>query len=148
MKKSTISATNGFSSPEGVSLREYVDDKLDNLEKAIDARFESVTLATNTALSSADKAIQKSDIATEKRLDAVNEFRNQQKDLITTFARKREMNILIGALRDDVRALQSRMDIMTGREVGAEENWGKIIALVGLTATVVGIVSAIVEIVL
>lgn len=81
-----------FNSPEGVSIKEWVSDKFDNLEKAIDARFESVTQSTNSALSSADKAITKSDIALEKRLDSVNEWRRTYEDLTGGFITKAEFN--------------------------------------------------------
>lgn len=91
-KNNCIDKNNQFSSPEGISLKEYINDKFNNLEKAIDARFDTVTQTTTSALASADKAITKSDIALEKRLDSVNEFRNTLSDQARNFLTKAEFD--------------------------------------------------------
>ena len=91
-REKSLSSSNGFRSPEGVSLREYVDDKLENLEKAIDARFESVTQTTNSALASADKANLKAENAIEKRFEGVNEFRAALSDQTHNFLTRKEFD--------------------------------------------------------
>ena len=77
---------NRFNSAEGVSLKEYINDKIDNLEKSIDAKFESITLMTNNALASADKATSKAEMASNERFAGVNEFRAVLTSQQNTFA--------------------------------------------------------------
>lgn len=96
---------NHFSSPEGISLKEYVNDKFANLEKAIDVRFESVTQATKEALSSSNKAIDKSDIAMEKRFDSVNEFRSTLSDQAAKFIIRTEFELVVNRLEQDIKNL-------------------------------------------
>lgn len=62
---------------------------------------------TRLALDSADKAISKSEAATEKRFNSVNEFRAQQADIIQTFARKDEINQRLSGLSEKIDTLQN-----------------------------------------
>lgn len=131
-------SSNGFSSPEGISIRDYLDDKLENLEKSIDIRFESVARTTEAALSSADKATLKAESAAEKRFEGLNEFRGQQKDIIETFARRTEFRLVVDRLEQDIRNLQLARAKMEGKASAASVYIGYIIALTGI---VIGVIS-------
>jgi hypothetical protein len=67
-----------------VSLKEYVDQKQEDLEEKIDLHFKLVELATK-------KAEDKLDL----RLEGMNEFRNALKDQSATFITRCEFDALI-----------------------------------------------------
>ncbi len=93
---------NHFNSPEGVSLKEYINDRLSNLEKSIDMRFNSVNLTTSSALTAVDKATTKAESAAEKRFDAVNEFRATLADQQRSLMPRAEVEILIKAVHEKI----------------------------------------------
>jgi len=79
--------------------------------KAVDAAFLAQQTAMTTALTaaeravatallSAEKAVTKAESATEKRFEAVNEFRGQLTDQAATFMRRDEADTRIRALDD------------------------------------------------
>lgn len=110
-------SNNSLSSPEGVSLKEYINDKFDNLEKTIDERFNSVGQTTNAALAASDKAIAKSDTAMEKRLDSVNEFRATLSDQASKFIIRTEHDLVVSRLEQDIKNLQfARTELMPRME--------------------------------
>lgn len=82
-----------------VTLREYVD-----------TRFEAV-----------EKAVTKAEVATEKRFDGVNEFRQTLTDQNKTFA---------SAERVD--GLAQRLDKIEGRSGGLSDGWRWMLLLIGI----------------
>lgn len=81
---------------EDVSLRQYVDQRLADYDRAVQA-----------ALASAEKAITKADIATEKRFESVNEFRATLADQQNTFLSRPEYDANHKNLSDRVSALET-----------------------------------------
>jgi hypothetical protein len=111
--KPIMEKTNNFSSEEGVSLKEYINDKLNNLEKSVDMRFHAVNTSTNQALATADKATSKAETATEKRFEGVNEFRAALSDQARTFVIRSEFSLAVDRLEQDIKNLASaRMDLV------------------------------------
>jgi len=131
---------NHFNSPEGVSLKEYVNDKLDNLEKSIDARFDGVTLTTNAALASADKATLKAESATEKRFEGVNEFRNTLSDQQRTFMPRSEVEIMIKAINGKIDSLNLTTISRQSADTGRKEGMGTVALIAGVISTVIAII--------
>lgn len=95
------------------SLKEYIElslrekDKRDNQrydaqEKALAAALLAAEKAVTAALSAAERAVLKAEAASERRFESVNEFRAQQGDLITTFARRDEMDTRLKALTEKI----------------------------------------------
>lgn len=115
---------NQFSSPEGISIRDYVSDKFLNLEKSIDMRFESVTSMTNNALAAADKATTKAEVTANERFAGVNEFRAQLSDQARNFLTKAEFD----AKWENV-------------EKNRKDNTSLIIAVLGIIIAVISLVS-------
>jgi hypothetical protein len=130
---------NHFNSPEGISIKEYVNDKFDNLEKSIDMRFDSVTSSTTSALETADKATDKAEVAIERRLDGLNEFRAQQKDIIETFARKTEVEIQFKTLNEKIDDLNESLISIKSENTGREQGMGTIALIAGVTSTIIGV---------
>lgn len=130
---------NHFSSPEGISLKEYVNDRIASLEKSIDTRFESVSATTNTALAAADKATNKAEGASEKRFDAVNEFRATLADQQRTLMPRAESELLIHALNEKIDSLNLTTISRQSQSVGQREGIGLVVGIASAVSFVVGI---------
>jgi hypothetical protein len=126
--------------------RERIDN-ITALDRLTMQRFEDNDKALTAALAAAEKAVGVANTANEKRLDAVNEFRAQQGDLIRSFLTRTEYQAAHSALVEKVEGLadhnaerigeldkrvtarlaelelrlSSRLDVAGGREVGAEK---------------------------
>lgn len=88
-----------------VSLKEYINDKLTNLEKSVDARFKGVEATTKSALDAADRAVSKAEAATEKRFEGVNEFRATLSDQASKFIIRSEFDLVVDRLEQDIKNL-------------------------------------------
>lgn len=88
-----------------VSLKEYINDKLTNLEKSVDARFKGVEATTKSALDAADRAVSKAEAATEKRFEGVNEFRATLSDQASKFIIRSEFELVVDRLEQDIKNL-------------------------------------------
>lgn len=96
-----------------ITLKEYVNDKFDNLEKSIDARFDGVLHTTSAALAAADKATAKAEQANDKRFDSVNEFRSTLSDQASKFIIRTEFELVVSRLEQDIKNLQlARVELM------------------------------------
>lgn len=89
--------------------------------KATDKAFDAQQLAMKTAFDAADKAVQaalqaakeatvKAEMAADKRFDAVNEFREQQADIIARFLLRAEYDASHKALVEKTDESTSRMN--------------------------------------
>lgn len=91
------------------SLKEHLDDKIDDLAARLLERAEAQ-----------DKAIQKSEAAAEKRFESVNEFRGQLADQVKTFMTRETYEVGHAALESKVDLVK---DIVTG--IIAEKRGGQ-----------------------
>jgi len=83
------------------SLFEYFTARMDDADVRYSQRFQAQ-----------EKAIDKSDAASEKRFEAVNEFRNTLSDQTKTFMPRLEAETRTHANAEKIDALASRMDKM------------------------------------
>ncbi|MEK8108874.1 hypothetical protein NKG94_36460 [Micromonospora sp. M12] len=97
------------------ALERLFDAKLANLHTKIDAQAKEVMVA----LSAADKAVAKSDVATEKRFESVNEFRQTLSDQTKTFIARVEFEVVRDSHAGQIAALASRMDKLDGKGPGS-----------------------------
>jgi hypothetical protein len=156
-------------------LRDMLDERYATQTKALDAAFiaqqaavekalASQEKAVGTAQASAERASLKSDLASEKRFDSVNEFRAQQGDIIRTFmprseaesiaasatARIKELAELIsGAMSrteaqalsernaERIQELTNRLNRAEGQSSGEKDNKSAIYAFGGLAVAVI-----------
>lgn len=138
-----------------------VDTGLAHLQMAIDEadrryeqRFVAQEKAVAFALDAAKEAVLKAEIASEKRFDSVNEFRQTLSDQTNTFLPRAEAEQRIKQNSDKIDAskdlaverfslLLSRLDKLEGRSTGMKDGWGYLVGAIGLAATVIAIVIAI-----
>jgi hypothetical protein len=121
------------------NLLEIFESKLNEIrtlidanDKAYDQRFVSSREATQLALSSAERAVTKAEVANEKRLDSVNEFRqtlsDQQKNLIT----RKEVDLMNKNIIDKISKVEEALVRLEGTKTGINQGWGWAVAGISL----------------
>jgi hypothetical protein len=111
-----------------ISLREYVDIRFDAQEKAV-----------NAALAASDRAVNKAEMASEKRFDAVNEFRAALNDSSRLLMPRSESEQSYKVLANKIETLESRQNARDERGRGMSDIWGYIVGAIGVAALIVSI---------
>ena len=117
------------------TLKEYMDQRFADNDKAVQAALVSQEKLVAAALVAVKEENRKTELAQEKRFDSVNEFRNQQKDIINTFLPRLEYNAQHKALEEKVTTLTARMNQDKGQEI----SMSKIYAAIGAVGAILGI---------
>jgi len=84
-------------------------------------RMESLRREAEALRKAQDTAIQKSDIATEKRFESVNEFREQLRDQASGFMNRAEAETRDASTTEKVDDLKSRIVAMESTQLGARQ---------------------------
>jgi vacuolar-type H+-ATPase subunit H len=84
-------------------VKEYIERRFNDQQRAIEA-----------ALSAAEKAVTKAEVATEKRFDSVNEFRKTLSDQAANFLQRGEYYAQHKALEEKVGAIGKMQNMMIG----------------------------------
>jgi len=90
-----------------------------------------------------NKAIEKVEIATEKRFESVNEFRQTLSDQTKTFITRSEAMQAVGSNVEKIDDLKSRMDRLEGRSGGTNASWMMIVQTVAMVAGLIAIFFAL-----
>jgi hypothetical protein len=98
---------------------------------------------TNLATTNAERAIQKAETATEKRFEAVNEFRATLADQQRTLMPRAESTLRWEAVSARVDENANRLTELEGRKHGFAGGWGWAVAVVGLIAVLVTVILAL-----
>jgi len=120
------------------TLKEFMDQRFKDKDKAVIAALAAQEKAVQAALIAAKEAVDKANTASEKRFDSVNEFRKTLSDQATTFLPRPEYVVQHKALQDTVTALANRMDTSEGKKAGSDLTLGKLIAIIGVVGTIIG----------
>ena len=86
---------------------------MDERDRRYDQRFEAMDEKTSLALTSSEKAVSKAEAATEKRFDAVNEFRGQLKDQAATLMPRAEADSKFKTLEDKLEEMKRGSTVQT-----------------------------------
>jgi uncharacterized protein YdcH (DUF465 family) len=151
---------------------ELTRQRFEDQDKAVIAALAAQEKAVAAALASADRAVAVLATSTEKRLEGLNEFRQQLSDLIRTLISRDEALQRIEALGDKldqvtarfeqadkasqvrydekmrenalkIADLSSRLDTRDGRTSGVGASWQLVVGIVLLVAAVVGMYVAL-----
>lgn len=134
------------------TLKEFLLSRIDAAAQLQAEVSRAQQEALKVGLSEADKAIQKNDIATEKRFEGVNEFRKTLGDQQQTYITRNEVVALFKAMEDKIAvltnsnadkiaALSQYQDRMQTERIGIKGGWGYAVAVIGLVATVLSAAS-------
>lgn len=111
------------------ALKNYVDQRFTAAEIAIDKAVASTVLAVDKAFAQSQRAIDKAEEAVEKRLEGMNEFRQQLNE-------ERANYLTLESWEQQKQALVSRIEVL--------EKWlFKILGALGLLSAVVPILVAL-----
>jgi hypothetical protein len=105
---------------ESVSLKEYFEARLTGITQSITALEDKLSVA----LAASEKAVTKAEAASEKRFDAVNEFRRTLGDQAASFLQRETFDAFKERVSHDIdKTIESRhAEIRTVHEWAASEN--------------------------
>lgn len=125
------------------TLHRYIRELIDERDTRYEQRFTAQEKAVKDALTAADRAVTKAELATEKRLEGVNEFRATLTDYTTNLMPRGEVTALLAGFDEKLTALQSRIDRSEGKGKGIDQAWGYLVGLVGVVAAAVAVIVAV-----
>jgi len=108
-----------------------LSSRLTALSKLSDTRFKHQEEMVRVALSAAKEAVTKAEVATEKRFESVNEFRQTLSDQTSSFIPRAEFLAMHKAMEDkieDLRSLNNTMVNKTSFSSGRDWAFGAAIA--------------------
>ncbi|MES2367004.1 MAG: hypothetical protein V4563_14105 [Pseudomonadota bacterium] len=114
---------------------------IETLKEHVTQLFASQKVATDLALTAADRAVSKAEIAAEKRFESVNEFRSTLADQQRTLIPRAEAELQFHAMREDIRLLKEANIKRAGESAGFHSGWIAVVGAIGLIGVVLGIVS-------
>ena len=114
-----------------VALQEEMDRRFTDLSSQLDRRFTDSERAVQAALAAAKEAVLKAETASERRFEAVNEFRAQLNDQAHAFLTRTESEAKLAAITDRITVnadrlaalelrLTSRLDLGAGQNAGED----------------------------
>jgi hypothetical protein len=89
-----------------ISLREYVDTRFHDQEKAVSTALAAQKEAVAAALAAADRAVTKAEIAATAKFESVNEFRGTLDDNARLLMPRAEVGQIVKALEEKIAELQ------------------------------------------
>lgn len=106
----------------------------------LQASILAIERASQAAMEASEKAILKSEASSEKRFDAVNEWRALQADQSNKLISRTEAEQRIFAVSDKINDLGDRMNRLEGRGVGMQTSWSVLVAAVSIAILIIGVV--------
>lgn len=110
---------------------------VETLKEYVDIRFDGQDRAFNSQIAAQDKAITKAEIATDKRLEGLNELRRIVNDTQALLMPREEAYARLQALADKIEVLTSRVNISEGNKSGMKDSWGYLAGAVGIAAAII-----------
>jgi hypothetical protein len=109
------------------------------LDRLTEARSRAQDEKVTLALASAQTAVTKAEVATERRFEGVNEFRSTLSDQAREFVTRREFEQLRDASNERIREMQTRLDKTEGRSGGLQSGYGFLVAGIGAVVLIVNL---------
>jgi hypothetical protein len=137
-------------------LTETINQRFDASSEAVHSALVAVKEATNNALVAVREATSKAEEAMNRRLEGMNEFREQLKDQAASFVSRTEMCAAIDVVANagdvhhkavDTRVdhLEQVVDTTAGKGQGLSMGWKGLIGSLGLIITILTIVILVME---
>lgn len=120
------------------TLHQHFTTRLAEKDLRDQQRFEAQSSAIAAALLAAEKAVSKAEAASEKRFEAVNEFRAQLADLVARLLPRIEYDAAHAAVIERINALAARVDKTEGRSGGFNAGWGYLLGAAGIVLAFIG----------
>lgn len=104
------------------------EQRFKDSQTAVDAALTAARTAVDAALSAAKEAVAKAEIAVEKRLEAVNEFRGVMDDRQRLTMPRTEAELRFDAMEKKLDLLTNASIERRGQSSGARQSWGALVA--------------------
>jgi CHASE3 domain sensor protein len=121
------------------TLYEHLSQVLAERDQRYEQRFADLEKSLTVALAASEKAILKAESATERRFEAVNEFRSTLSDQATQFVTSAENDATILRISDRLEELANRVNRAEGRGIGLNAGWVYLLAGIAALGTIVSI---------
>jgi hypothetical protein len=129
-----------------LSLRDHLQALMAEMDKRYQQRFDDQTRAIDAAFAASKEAVTKAEVATESRLQSMNEFRGTIEDQARGKVSKEQFEAFHEsatkadeALRELIGALGSRLDRIEGKSTGISSSWGILVAVVGFVGVALAV---------
>jgi hypothetical protein len=123
-----------MSDKEVITVKEYFNAVLSERDKRTEQRFELMA-----------EAVRKAEVAHEKRLEGMNEFRNQLSDQAETFLTKNEYNLAHNNLEEKYNNLKEKVSELVNTKQGSGQAWTYIVmgvlAFVAVCSLIINIIN-------
>ncbi len=116
---------------------------LEERDKRYGQRFTDLETALRAALAASEKAINKAEIATERRFESVNEFRASLSDQAANFITRSESEAATARNSERIQELMDRINRSEGRGAGVGVGWAYLAAGIGVIALVITVILAL-----
>lgn len=107
--------------------------------EALTAAFLAQKSAVDAALAAADRAVTKAEIASEKRFDAVNEFRRSLDDMSRQQMPRLECEQRMGTLKDQLDRVEAFQRARGSEITGSKDSWATITAIIAILISVASV---------
>lgn len=129
-----------------------LQERVSALDRLMEAKFVTFDVMVTSqaekvalALTAADKAVNKAEIATEKRFENMNEFRGQLADQASTLVSRTEFAAKADALGEKLTDITDRINRTEGKGTGLSAGWGFLVGGAGLIFTIISIAALILK---
>lgn len=142
--------------PESVSILSHLTSVIAEKDQQYAQRFEAQQQAINAALMAQKEAINaalvaqkeaviKAEVATEKRFEGVNEFRQTLGDQQRMFITRTEVDINLKSLNEKVGLIQSQMERLQSERAGVKGGWGYAVGLIGFILAITSLMAVFIR---
>lgn len=112
------------------------EQRFDASQKALELGLAGQKAEITTALTAADRAVSKAELATEKRFESVNEFRGTLDQQQRTLIPRSEVDVLVRGLDEKIAQLTKQMDQLSAERLGIKGGWGYAVGAAGFVLLV------------
>jgi hypothetical protein len=122
------------------TLKDHLDNRINAIDRFLNIRIDSQADKVELALAASERAITKADIATEKRFDGVNEFRQSLSDQAALFVTREVVEALVATKDAELKQLEKELSAFRAaqsRMVGIAVGLSSAVALIGVLFSIV-----------
>lgn len=120
-------------------LKGQIADRANEMRLALDGKLEEINLRYQQRFEAQQIAILKSETATEKRLEGVNEFRQTLSDQTINLMTRVEAMALINSLTEKIDDTKNRVITIESVKLGGKEQKDGMSQTAQIIATIIGI---------
>ena len=124
-----------------------IEQRFQDAQRLVEMQYQAHKDAVNLALTAAERAVLKAEAASEKRFDAVNEFRATLADQQRTLMPRAESDRAFAAVAEKLAALEKLIDAVAiqhgsliAEKRGAVSGWGAAVVAAGFVLTIVTLI--------